>query len=51
MQFQQLADLDAYFSGAPLGNEICYRCLGNGGAAKSDCSRRTNGRCIPAAAV
>ena len=41
-----LANLDAFFSGAPLENEICYRCLGTGGAAKSDCHRRTNGRCM-----
>jgi len=40
-----LANLDAYFSGAALENEICYRCLGSGGAAKSDCARRINGRC------
>jgi D-lactate dehydrogenase len=40
-----LANLDAYFSGAPLENEICYRCLGTGGAAKSNCPRRANGRC------
>ena len=40
------ANLDAYFSGAPLENEICYRCLGTGGANKSDCPpRRTGGRC------
>ena len=41
-----LANLDAFFSGAPLENEICYRCLGSGGAAKSDCHRRTQGRCM-----
>ena len=40
-----LDNLDAYFSGAPLENEICYRCLGTGGAAKSNCPRRANGRC------
>jgi len=40
-----LANLDAYFAGAPLENEICYRCLGTGGAAKSNCPRRANGRC------
>ena len=40
-----LSNLDAYFSGAPLENEICYRCLGTGGAAKSNCPRRANGRC------
>ena len=40
-----LANLDAYFVGAPLENEICYRCLGSGGANKSDCPRRANGRC------
>ena len=40
-----LKNLDAYFAGAPLENEICYRCLGTGGAAKSNCPRRANGRC------
>ena len=39
-----LKNLDDYFSGAPLENEICYRCLGTGGA-KSNCPRRANGRC------
>ena len=41
-----LENLDAYFSGAPLENEICYRCLGSGGAEKKDCPRRTGGRCF-----
>ena len=41
-----LENLDAYFSGAPLENEICYRCLGSGGAEKKDCPRRTDGRCF-----
>ena len=40
-----LANLDAYFSGEPLENEICYRCLGSGGMTKSNCSQRSNGRC------
>ena len=40
-----LANLDAYFAGAPLENEICYRCLGSGGANKTDCPRRNGGRC------
>ena len=40
-----LKNLDDYFAGAPLANEICYRCLGTGGAAKSNCPRRANGRC------
>ena len=31
-----LKNLDDYFAGAPLENEICYRCLGSGGANKSD---------------
>ena len=39
-----LKNLDDYFSGAPLANEICYRCLGTGGA-KPNCPRRANGRC------
>ena len=41
-----LENLDAYFSGAPLENEICYRCLGTGGAGKKDCPRKTDGRCF-----
>ena len=40
-----LANLDAFFADEPLENEICYRCLGTGGASKSDCPRRSNGRC------
>jgi lactate dehydrogenase-like 2-hydroxyacid dehydrogenase len=40
-----LANLDAYFTGAPLTNEICYRCLGTGGAKGGNCPRRANGRC------
>ena len=40
-----LNNLDAYFAGKPLENEICYRCLKTGGAKKSDCPRRKNGRC------
>lgn len=39
-----LANLDAYFDGAPLENEICYRCLGQPGAAQN-CQKRCNGRC------
>ena len=40
-----LANLDAFFADEPLENEICYRCLGTGGASKADCPRRANGRC------
>ena len=40
-----LNNLDDYFAGAPLENEICYRCLGTGAEAKPDCPRRVNGRC------
>ena len=40
------ANLDAYFADEPLENEICYRCLGTGGASKGDCPRRRNGRCL-----
>ena len=40
-----LKNLDDYFADAPLENEICYRCLGSGGANKSDCPHRANGRC------
>ena len=39
------AGLDVYFAGAPLENEICYRCLGTGAEAKPDCPRRVHGRC------
>ena len=28
-----------------LENEICYRCLGTGGAKGGNCPRRANGRC------
>jgi hypothetical protein len=38
-------NLDDYFAGAPLENEICYRCLGSSGANKSDGPHRVNGRC------
>ncbi len=40
-----LKNLDDYFAGAPLENEICYRCLGTGAEAKPDCPRRVHGRC------
>ena len=40
-----LKNLDDYFAGAPLENEICYRCLGTGGAKGGNCPRRANGRC------
>ena len=40
-----LKDLDDYFAGAPLENEICYRCLGSGGA------KRPTARTAPMAAV
>ena len=40
-----LANLDAYFSGAPLDNEICYRCLGMERSYNAACPRRTGGRC------
>ena len=39
------ANLDAYFSGAPLENEICYRCTGSLRPENSACPRRTSGRC------
>lgn len=38
------ANLDAYFAGAPLANEICYRC--SGAAKPPTCPKRRNGRCI-----
>ena len=40
-----LANLDAYFSGAPLENEICYRCTGPLTPSPAACPRRTSGRC------
>ena len=40
-----LSNLDDYFAGRPLENEICYRCMGTGGALKANCPRRINGRC------
>jgi len=39
-----LANLDAYFAGAPLENEICYRCMGTG-HSQADCPKRSDGRC------
>ena len=39
-----LANLDAYFAGAPLENEICYRCMGTG-KPQADCPKRAGGRC------
>lgn len=41
-----LNNLDAYFSGAPLPNEICYRCLNSDGTEKKNCTKRANGRCL-----
>ena len=41
-----LANLDAFFAGAPLENEICYRCLGKENLRKPDCPHRANGRCL-----
>lgn len=40
-----LSNLDAYFAGAPLENEICYRCMGPERPAGGSCPRRVNGRC------
>ncbi|MBR4190938.1 MAG: 2-hydroxyacid dehydrogenase [Kiritimatiellae bacterium] len=42
------ANLDAYFSGGPLENEICYRCSGAARPVNADCPRRAaSGRCRP----
>ena len=41
-----LANLDSYFSGAPLENEICYRCTGTERPEGISCPRRRNGRCF-----
>ena len=42
-----LKNLDDYFAGAPLENEICYHCLASGGRGNnpSKCPNRVNGRC------
>lgn len=42
-----LENLDAYFSGLPLVNEICYRCMGAGAPQGNVamCPNRVNGRC------
>ena len=42
-----LGNLDAFFSGAPLENEICYRCLGTGKPSSPACTKRVGGRCLP----
>jgi D-lactate dehydrogenase len=39
-----LANLDAFFAGAPLENEICYRCMGTD-RPQTDCPKRAGGRC------
>lgn len=44
-----LDNLDAFFSGAPLENEICYRCTGTERPAGAACPRRVGGRCHPPA--
>ena len=40
-----LKNLDDYFAGAPLENEICYRCMGPERPFGANCPRRTGGRC------
>ena len=41
------ANLDAFFAGRPLENEICYRCTGASVASKpATCASRRNGRCF-----
>ncbi|MGN0550897.1 MAG: 2-hydroxyacid dehydrogenase [Acutalibacteraceae bacterium] len=37
-------NLNAFFSGAPLDNEVCYRC--ESGEVTTDCHKRENGRCF-----
>ena len=39
-----IANADDFFSGSPLPNEICYRCL-EGGVPVADCPKRIGGRC------
>lgn len=41
-----LGNLDDFFGGRPLANEICYRCTGRAAPAGSDCPSRKNGRCL-----
>ena len=41
------ANLDAFFAGRPLENEICCRCTGASVASKpATCPSRRNGRCF-----
>ncbi|MBR4354468.1 MAG: 2-hydroxyacid dehydrogenase [Kiritimatiellae bacterium] len=40
-----LDNLDAYFAGKPLENEICYHCLKSGGHPKEGCVKRAQGLC------
>ena len=40
-----LRNLDDFFSGAPLPNEICYLCTGKNRADGAACPMRRNGRC------
>lgn len=38
-------NLNAFFSGAPLDNEVCYHCE-SGEVTTTDCHKRENGRCF-----
>jgi len=40
-----LQNLDDFFSGAPLPNEVCYLCMGGKQASNCHCPNRRNGRC------
>ena len=40
-----LQNLDDYFAGKPLENEICYHCLKSGGQPKAGCVQRAKGLC------
>lgn len=42
-----LANLDEFFGGKPLTNEICYRCTGGTFSNGGGCPSKKNGRCFP----
>ncbi|NLG04903.1 MAG: 2-hydroxyacid dehydrogenase [Clostridia bacterium] len=39
-----IENLDAYFTGQPLKNEVCYQC--DSGKVGENCKNKTNGRCF-----
>ena len=40
-----IANLDAFFDGKPLENEVCYHCI-NGKKSTGECKKRVSGRCF-----